>query len=181
LRRQRQISRDTKFSLDTQSPVDSDSDAFVVHLPFMPVEATTGRLGRGMSKKKSNVLELGDKSQVRAALADRRRRKRLAISTGDGQPLAFEAEERAAPRSKALSMAIIFEWGALGALWGGLFGFGFSMVIVPLAILGREFLARVAPVVVVASLVAAVGVSVAAMIMCVVCATAHRRLATEAL
>ncbi len=58
---------------------------------------------------------------------------------------------------------VVWEWLVLGAVWGGFLGLGFSMILVPAALLGSDFLLSAAPVIMVATAVAALVVSLCAL------------------
>lgn len=120
--------------------------------------------GYDMGTKRSNVFEIGDKLKVRATLASRRGAQRREISAPDAglTPPTFPlAEANTSP------LAIILQWGAFGAIWGGLFGLGFSMVLAPLTVLGWGFMASIGPMIALGTLAAAFGVAITAMIICV--------------
>jgi len=110
-----------------------------------------------MKKPASNITTLGSQASVRALSAQRRSRLR-ATRTEPIRQLRSVAEAAIPdpPAPETGARALLFEWGALGTVWGGVLGLGFALILIPIALFGLNYVVFAGPTLIAATLATAI-------------------------
>ncbi len=68
------------------------------------------------------------------------------------------------PAPETGARALLFEWGALGTVWGGVLDLGFGLILIPVALFGLNYVVIAAPTLIAATLATAIMLGAAGLV-----------------